>query len=167
MKKLAYTGGGIEPPEGTSPGHIPKPGGGTWRTNRHEEAPRHKKCSFGKCSFGGITQSRAPARTDDPRRVRPRREINPLTRLDHQTHRGGRRTHPRRHLPRIAGRTAGSSSLAQLKSEPAPAATAAVAAAGRLGHHTGMPAARGAAKAASAAASGRQRSFKCGRAVQN
>ena len=38
-------GGGIEPPEGTSPGpgHIPKPGGGTWKTNRHEEAPRDKK----------------------------------------------------------------------------------------------------------------------------
>ena len=31
-------GGGIEHSEGTSPGHIPKLGGGTWRTNRHEEA---------------------------------------------------------------------------------------------------------------------------------
>ena len=39
-------GGGIEPPEGTSPGHITKPGGGTWRTNRHEEAPRNKKSCF-------------------------------------------------------------------------------------------------------------------------
>ena len=44
------------------------------------------------------------------------REIDPPTRLDHQTHRGGRQTHPRAHLPRITGRSAGSSSPAQLSS---------------------------------------------------
>ena len=49
---------------------------------------------------------------------------------------------------------------AQLKSGPAPAATASETAAGRLGHRTGMPAAPDAAAPASAAASGRQRSCK-------
>ena len=93
------------------------------------------------------------------------REIDPPTRLDHQTHRGGRQTHPRAHLPRIAGRSAGSSSPAQLKSGSAPAATAAEAAAGRLRHRTGMPAAPDAAAPASAAASGRQHSFKWERAA--
>jgi hypothetical protein len=55
-----------------------------------------------------------------------------------------------------------SSSPAQLKSGPAPAATASETAAGRLGHRTGMPAAPGAATPASAAASRRQRSCKVG-----
>ena len=53
-----------------------------------------------------------------------------------------------------------SSSPGQLKSGPAPAATASETAAGRLGHRTGMPAAPGAATPASAAASRRQRSWK-------
>ena len=69
-----------------------------------------------KVLFRVPMKPRAPARTDDPRRHRPMREIDPPTRLDHQTHRGGRQTHPRAHLPRITGRSAGSSSPAQLSS---------------------------------------------------
>ena len=69
-----------------------------------------------KVLFRVPIKPRAPARKDDPRRHRPMREIDPPTRLDHQTHRGGRQTHPRAHLPRITGRSAGSSSPAQLSS---------------------------------------------------
>ena len=53
-----------------------------------------------KVLFRVQIKSRAPARKDDPRRHRPMREIDPPTRLDHETHRGGR--HRRRVRAQVA-----------------------------------------------------------------
>jgi len=75
-------GGGIEPPEGTSPGHLSKPGGGTQevpgdnQTQRSAETPRTRIMGFRK--------PRAPIPAPDPRQSRPIRETEPSTRSDRQ-----------------------------------------------------------------------------------
>ena len=148
-------GGGIEPPEGTSPGHIPKPGGGTWRTNRHEEAPRNQKSCFGSQRNPEPQHAQTTREdTDQGGRSTTRPHALPTSPLTHTQTTESDLTSP---MSAFGGC---SSSPAQLTSGPAPAATASEAVAGRFGHRTGMPAAPDAAAPASAAASGRQRSCK-------
>ena len=78
------------------------------QTHSRRPTSAHKQGRRQKILIPRPRKHRAPARTDDPTRHRPRREIDRPTRLDHQTHRDDRQTHPRAHLPRIAGRSSGS-----------------------------------------------------------
>ena len=117
-------GGGIEPPEGTSPGHLSKPGGGTWRTTRHKKAPRHSEQGFW-ISGNPEPQSRPPTpdRADQYGRPNPRPDLTDSTTDRHTDRprgtspcrsapqrpaRAGRRTPARGLLPQQSSRTSSS-----------------------------------------------------------
>ena len=101
---------------------------------------------------------RAPARTDDPTRRRPRREIDRRTRPDRPPDRETDRPAQSELTSPLGASAARSSWPAHPNSGPASASKAAETAVGHLGRLTGMPAARGVAKAALRGGSDRQRS---------
>jgi hypothetical protein len=117
-------GGGIEPPEGTSLGHLSKPDGGTWRTTRHKEASRHPEQGFW-VSGNPEPQSRPPTpdRADQYGRPNPRPDLTDSTTDRHTDRprgtspcrsapqrpaRAGRRTPARGLLPQQSSRTSSS-----------------------------------------------------------
>ena len=129
-------------------------------TTRREEVTRHTKILFREPTKPRAQHAQTTREdTDQGGRSTARPHTLPTSPLTHTQTTESDLTSP------MSAFSGCSSSPAQLKSGPAPAATASETAAGRLGHRTGMPAAPDAAAPASAAASGRQHSFKWERAA--
>ena len=131
------------------------------KAHRHTAADRPPHTNKGgdkKILIPRPRKHRAPARTDDPTRRRPRREIDRRTRPDRPPDRETDRPTQSELTSPLGASAARSSWPAHPNSGPASASKAAETAVGHLGRRTGMPAARGAAKAALRGGSDRQRS---------